>query len=41
VTISGLKIVYGKVSAREIASVLIWAKDHQAQLMAKFEELQR
>jgi hypothetical protein len=41
VTIAGLKIVYGKVSAREIASVLIWAKDHQAQLMAKFEELQR
>ena len=41
VTIAELRIVYGKVAAREIADVLAWAEINRAQLAAKFEELQR
>ena len=41
VTIGELKIVHGKVVAREIADVLAWAKDNRALLAATFEELQQ
>lgn len=41
VTIAELKIVHGKVSAREIDDVLVWAKTNRNMLAAKFEELQR
>lgn len=41
VTIAELKIVYGKVVAREVADVLAWAEDNCAMLAATFEELQR
>ena len=41
VTIVELKIVYGKVAAREIAEVLAWANENRAMLAARFEELQR
>jgi hypothetical protein len=41
VTIGELKIVHGKVVAREIADVLAWAKDNRAMLAATFEELQQ
>jgi hypothetical protein len=41
VTITDLKIVHGKVAAREIADVLAWAASNQKMLANKFEELQR
>jgi hypothetical protein len=41
VTIAEQKIVYGKVTAREIAEVLAWAAKNQTKLAAKFKELQR
>ena len=41
VTITELKIVHGKVAAREIAEVLAWANENRAMLAARFEELQR
>jgi Domain of unknown function (DUF4160) len=41
VTIAELKIVYGKVQAREIAEVLAWADINRDMLAAKFEELQQ
>ena len=41
VTIAELKIVYGKVQAREIAEVLAWADINRDMLAAKFEELQK
>jgi hypothetical protein len=41
VTISDLKIVHGKVQAREIAEVLAWADSNRDMLAAKFEELQQ
>jgi hypothetical protein len=41
VTIAELKIVHGKVAAREIANVLEWASANRAMLAATFEELQR
>lgn len=41
VTIADLKIVHGKVAAREIADVLAWAETHRNMLAEKFEELQR
>lgn len=41
VTIAELKIVHGKVAAREIADVLAWASANRAMLATTFEELQR
>ena len=41
VTIAELRIVYGRVAAREIADVMVWARENQARLAALFEELQR
>ncbi len=41
VTIAELKIVHGRVVAREIADVLAWAAHNRTMLAAKFEELQR
>ena len=41
VTIAELKIVHGKVVAREIADVWAWAASNQSMLANKFEELQR
>jgi hypothetical protein len=41
VTIAELKIVHGKVVAREIADVLAWAEGNRAMLAATFKELQR
>ena len=41
VAISDLKIVHGKVAAREIVDVLDWAKANRALLATTFEELQR
>lgn len=41
VTIADLKIVHGKVQAREIAEVLAWADINRNMLAAKFEELQQ
>jgi len=41
VTIADLKIVHGKVQAREIAEVLAWADINRTMLAAKFEELQQ
>jgi hypothetical protein len=41
VTIAEQKIVYGKVTAREIAEVLTWAAKNRTKLAAKFKELQR
>jgi len=40
VTIAELKIVHGRVSAREIDDVLAWAEINRDMLAAKFEELQ-
>jgi hypothetical protein len=40
VTIAELRIVHGKVSAREMDDVLAWAKINRDMLAAKFEELQ-
>jgi len=40
VTIAELKIVHGRVSAREIDDVLAWAEINRGMLAAKFEELQ-
>ena len=36
-----VEIIYGRVSAREIAEVLTWAKARQEWLARTFEELQR
>lgn len=41
VTIADLKIVHGKVAAREIANVLVWASANRLMLATMFEELQR
>jgi hypothetical protein len=41
VTIAELKIVYGKVVAREITEVLSWAAANRRMLAAKFKEWQR
>ncbi|WP_262966131.1 DUF4160 domain-containing protein [Methylobacter psychrophilus] len=41
VTIAELKIVHGRVSTREIADVLAWAKINRDRLATQFEELQR
>jgi hypothetical protein len=40
VTIAGMQIVRGKVAIREIADVLVWAKNNRSMLANKFEELQ-
>jgi len=40
VSIAALKIIHGRVSEREIAEELAWAKINRAMLAAKFEELQ-
>lgn len=39
--IAELKILHGKVAAREITDVLAWAEDSRTMLAATFEELQR
>lgn len=36
-----MDIIYGKLTRREIAEVLDWAKSKRAFLSAKFEELQQ
>ncbi len=41
VRIDTVKIIYGKVAAREIAEALNWAKENREALAAKFEELQQ
>lgn len=41
VTIAELKIVHGKVAARENADVLAWAEENRTMLATTFEELQR
>ena len=41
VSIHPVEIIYGRVSAREIAEVLTWAKARQVWLARTFEELQR
>ena len=41
VKIDDLKIIHGKVTVREIAEVLDWARSNQMLLAKKFEELQR
>jgi hypothetical protein len=41
VTIAELKIDHGKVTAREIADVLAWARVKRTLLATTFEELQR
>lgn len=41
VTISELKIVFGKVAAREIDEVLTWAANNRRMLALKFKELQQ
>ncbi len=41
VTINPVEIIHGKIAAREIAEVLVWAKDNRDRLATLFEELQR
>ena len=41
VAIATLEILHGKVSVREIADALAWARSNQAMLADKFEELQQ
>lgn len=41
VRIDTVKIIYGKVVAREISLALNWAKENREALAAKFEELQQ
>ncbi|MFB1489213.1 MULTISPECIES: DUF4160 domain-containing protein [unclassified Thiocapsa] len=41
VTIADIKIVHGKVVAREIVNVLAWAEANRNMLADTFEELQR
>lgn len=41
VRIEPLEIIHGRVAAREIASVLAWAKQCQGWLIQVFEELQQ
>lgn len=41
ISIQPLKIIHGRVSEREIAAVLDWARERQDWLTETFEELQR
>ncbi|MBT9137089.1 MAG: hypothetical protein DDT34_02176 [Firmicutes bacterium] len=39
-SIDPIQIIHGRVATREIADVLLWAKERQAWLAQTFEDLQ-
>ena len=41
VRIDTMEIIHGKIAAREVADVLVWARTKRDALAALFEEMQR